>query len=226
TRKLDFARATGERGIALALAVNGLARKDVEIVDIDNPDNPSFTPVQTPAELWAHARKSRGWARAEIRALEEGRVDAIYINDGRSPSLVETGRFKVIEDLALYPDWTLQVANGPITMAVNTDFAKRHPEVVVGFLRASIRAGRWINANPDAAIPILLRVTSYTCARQIRRQIEIGDFDFVPNLSPRNLEATKIQKDFLLAHGYQKNDFDVDQWADHQYLEQALCSLS
>ncbi len=31
----------------------------------------------------------------------------------------------------------------------------------------------------------------------------------VPNLSPQNLAAIEIGKDFMLSHGYIKNDFDV-----------------
>jgi hypothetical protein len=31
----------------------------------------------------------------------------------------------------------------------------------------------------------------------------------VPNLSPQNLVSVEIGKDFMLSHGYIKNDFDV-----------------
>ncbi len=35
----------------------------------------------------------------------------------------------------------------------------------------------------------------------------------VPNLSPQNLAAVEIGKDFMLSHGYIKNNFDVQKWA-------------
>jgi hypothetical protein len=41
----------------------------------------------------------------------------------------------------------------------------------------------------------------------------IKDIDMVPNLSPKNLVAVEIGKDFMLSHGYIKNDFDVSRWA-------------
>ena len=41
----------------------------------------------------------------------------------------------------------------------------------------------------------------------------IKHVDMVPNLSPQNLASVEIGKDFMLKHGYIKNDFDVQQWA-------------
>jgi hypothetical protein len=49
--------------------------------------------------------------------------------------------------------------------------------------------------------------------------------DMVPNLSPQNLAAIEIGKDFMVSHGYIKNDFDVKQWAAPQFLEQAAKEL-
>ena len=47
-------------------------------------------------------------------ALLEGVVDAIYTQSKVLQHLQEaTGKLKAIEDLSLYPDWTLQVANIP-----------------------------------------------------------------------------------------------------------------
>ncbi len=43
----------------------------------------------------------------------------------------------------------------------------------------------------------------------------------VPSLNARNLETVKIGKDFMVSHGYIKNDFDVDEWARPEFLEQA-----
>ena len=47
----------------------------------------------------------------------------------------------------------------------------------------------------------------------------------VPNLSPQNLGAVEIGKDFMLSHGYMKNDFDVQKWAAPEFLEQAAKEL-
>ena len=47
----------------------------------------------------------------------------------------------------------------------------------------------------------------------------------VPNLSPQNLVAIDIGKDFMRSHGYIKNDFDVREWAAPEFLERAAKEL-
>ena len=53
----------------------------------------------------------------------------------------------------------------------------------------------------------------------------IEHIDMVPNLSPQNLASVEIGKDFMLSHGYIKNDFDVQKWAAPEFLEQAAREL-
>jgi ABC-type nitrate/sulfonate/bicarbonate transport system substrate-binding protein len=53
----------------------------------------------------------------------------------------------------------------------------------------------------------------------------IATFDFVPNLSPKNLAGIEIEKNFLRDHGYLKRDFDVKAWADASFLQAALKGL-
>ena len=47
----------------------------------------------------------------------------------------------------------------------------------------------------------------------------------VPNLSPQNLAAIEICKDFMFSHGYISNDFDVHEWAAPEFLERAATEL-
>ncbi|MBE2213936.1 MAG: ABC transporter substrate-binding protein [Opitutaceae bacterium] len=222
TDKIDHRRATTEHGIEKTLAVHGLSRKDVQIVDIDDDDDHTGNPAQKPAELWAQ-RPVDGWS-LEAQALRDGKVDAIFdYSVGVAHRLEKTGEFKVIEDLDRHPDWTLKIANSPRTISVSAELADEHPEIVVAFLRAAIRAGRWINAHPAAAADIFRRVTVYPATCQIRAALP--NYDLVPNLSAQNLAGLTIEKNFLLSHGYIKNDFDVNQWADHSFLAEALKGL-
>lgn len=223
--KIDFSRATAHRGILLALELAGLTESDASIVDLPDADDPRFLPAQRPSELWAQSREHHfnpAFAK-DLIALQDGHIDAIYGNPGRTDALVKSGKYTVIEDLASHPDWTLQIANGPYTNAVNTEFAKAHPEVVVAFLRASVRAGRWINRHRAAAAEIFRRVTLYDNVKVIEK--EIATTDFVPQLSPKNIAAIEILKNFLRKHGYVTNDFAASDWADNSYLEEAIRSL-
>ena len=134
-----------------------------------------------------------------------------------------TGKFKAIEDLSRYPDWTLQVANIPATITCTEVMAEKHPELAVAFMKGMIRVGRWANEHKRAAAAILDRQTFYLDSEHTYEGIK--PIDLVPNLSPQNLVSVEIGKDFMLSHGYIKNDFDVQKWAAPEFLEQAAKEL-
>lgn len=227
--KIDHRRATTEHGILTTLKVHGLKREDVQWINVEDADAHDEAPASRPAGVWGQA--GRGWNQLaggvrtlEAKALLDGRIDALYdYSVGTAKVLEATGLFKVIEDLDNYPDWTLRIANAPRTLAVSKEFAEENRDIVVAYIRANIRAGRWINANPDAAAEIFLRTTIYPDAGEIAKALR--HYDLVPNLSAQNRAGLTIEKDFLLKHGYIKNDFDIDQWADPSYLEEAYASL-
>jgi ABC-type nitrate/sulfonate/bicarbonate transport system substrate-binding protein len=83
--------------------------------------------------------------------------------------------------------------------------------------------GRWANEHKRAAAAILDKQTFYLDVDHTYRGIE--HIDMVPNLSPQNLVSVEIGKDFMLSHGYIKNDFDVQKWAAPEFLEQAAKEL-
>jgi ABC-type nitrate/sulfonate/bicarbonate transport system substrate-binding protein len=97
--------------------------------------------------------------------------------------------------------------------------AEEHPELVVTLLKGYIKVGRWANDHKRAASVILNRQTFYLDADDTYEGIRL--IDMVPNLSPQNLASIEIGKDFMLSHGYIKNDFDVNQWAAPEFLEKA-----
>lgn len=221
--KIDWWRASAHRAVLEALALAGLRPADVELVDVPDPDTHVAGEFQKPSQVWT--TRKRDFGNPEVRALAEGRVDAIYSSNGRTSALEETGEFKVIEDLGRHPDWTLRVSNSPFTISVNTRLAEEHPEAVVAFLRAGIRGGRWIRSNPEEAAEVLTRVTFYRNARDVRRLLAETDADLVPSLSPKHLAGLELQKQFLLDHGYIEHDVDVRKWANPTFLEKALAGL-
>ena len=134
-----------------------------------------------------------------------------------------TGKFKAIEDLSRYPDWTLQVANIPAVITCTAEMAEQHPELVVTFMKGMIKVGRWGNEHKHAAAAILDKQTFYRDVEDTYRGIK--DIDLVPNLSPQNMASIEIGKDFMFSHGYIKNDFDVHEWAAPEFLEKAAEEL-
>ncbi len=140
-------------------------------------------------------------------SLEKGVIDAMYTQTGPFQHLQEaTGKFKAIEDLSRYPDWTLQVANIPAAITCSDVMAEKHPELAVTFMKGMIKVGRWANEHKHAAAVILDKQTYYLDVEDTYRGIK--DVDMVPNLSLQNLAAVEIGKDFMVSHGYIKNDFD------------------
>jgi ABC-type nitrate/sulfonate/bicarbonate transport system substrate-binding protein len=231
TIKNDWWRIQEEQGIELMLRINGMSRKDVEIVEFpyadDWYDNPEMMGpvIDNASELWLKRDHKHDLAFRPLEtALEKGIVDAIYTQSKPFQHLQEaTGKFKAIEDLSRYPDWTLQVCNVPAVITCTDVMAEKHPELVVTFMKAMIKVGRWGNEHKHAAAAILDKQTYYLDVEDTYRGIK--DVDLVPNLSPQNLAAIEIGKDFMFSHGYIKNDFDVHEWAAPEFLEQAAKEL-
>jgi ABC-type nitrate/sulfonate/bicarbonate transport system substrate-binding protein len=184
-----------------------------------------LSPMENASELWLKRDHKHDLAfRPLEKALENGLVDAIYTQSKPFQHLQEaTGKFKAIEDLSKYPDWTLQVANVPAVITCTDVMAEQHPELVIAFMKGMIKVGRWGNEHKHAAAAILDKQTLYLDLEDTYRGIK--DVDLVPNLSAQNLTAIEIGKDFMLSHGYIKNDFDVQKWAAPEFLEQAAREL-
>ena len=115
------------------------------------------------------------------------------------------------------------MANIPAAITCTKVMAEEHPELAVAFMKGMIRVGRWANEHKHAAAAILNRQTFYLDVEDTYRGIK--DMDMVPNLSPQNLVSVEIGKDFMLKKGYIKNDFDVNEWAAPEFLEQAAREL-
>jgi ABC-type nitrate/sulfonate/bicarbonate transport system substrate-binding protein len=228
--KNDWWRIQEEQGIELMLMLNDMTRDDVEIVDFPYPDdwydNPAMlTPMENPSELWLKRDHKHDLAFRPLEtALLNGTVDAIYTQTGPFQHIQEqTGKIKAIENLANYPDWTLQGANVPATCTVSDVACEEHPELVVTLLKGLIKVGRWANEHKHAAAAILDKQTYYLDVEDT--YWNILKVDMVPTLSPYNLEALQINKDFMLSHGYIENDFDVFEWAAPEFLEKAAAEL-
>ena len=229
--KLDWWRAQEEQGIELMLHLNGMTRDDVEIVEFpyadDFYDKPELlAPIENLTDYQGtRDHKHELGFRPLEPALLNGVVDAIYTQSKVFQHLQEdTGKIKTIEDLSRYPDWTLQGANLPAVITCTDVMAEKHPELVIAYLKSMIKVGRWGNEHKHAAAVILDKQTYYRDVEDTYKNIK--DIDLIPNLSLKNMAAIDLSKDFLLSHGYIKNDFDVNDWADPDFLEQAARDLA
>ena len=230
TIKNDWWRIQEHMGITSMLRLNDMTMNDVKIVEFpyadDWYDDPKMLePMLNPTDLWATRNHKHDLAFRPLEtALLEGKVDAIYTQSKVFQHLQEdTGQLKAIEDLSRYPDWTVQVANTPAVITCTDVMAKEHPELVVTYMKAMIKVGRWANEYKRAAAVILDRQTFYRDAEDTYQGIK--HVDMVPNLSPQNMACIEIGKDFMLKQGYIKNDFNVQKWAAPEFMEQAAKEL-
>jgi len=229
--KTDWWGIQEEQGIELMLRMNGMTRADVEIVEFPYPDDWYDVPemmgpeMENPSELWLRRDHKHDLAFRPLEtALEKGVIDAMYSQSRVLSVLSETtGKFKSIEDLSRYPDWTLQVANIPAAITCTVEMYEQHRELAVAFLKGMIKVGRWANEHKHAAAAILDKQTFYRDVEDTYDGIRL--VDMVPNLSPQNLVSVEIGKDFMLSHAYIKNDFNVHEWAAPDILEQAAREL-
>jgi ABC-type nitrate/sulfonate/bicarbonate transport system substrate-binding protein len=229
--KTDWWGIQEEQGIELMLRMNGMTRNDVQIVEFPYPDDWYDVPemmgpeMENPSELWLRRDHKHDLAFRPLEtALEKGVIDAMYSQSKVLSVLSETtGKFKSIEDLSRYPDWTLQVANIPAAITCSDVMAEKHPELAIAFMKGMIKVGRWANEHKHAAAAILDKQTFYRDVEDTYEGIRL--VDMVPNLSPQNLVSVEIGKDFMLGHGYIKNDFDVHKWAAPEFLEKAAREL-
>ena len=140
TIKNDWWRIQEHQGIELMLRLNGMTMDDVQIVEFPYPDDwydkpEMMDPMENPSELWLKRDHKHDLAFRPLEtALEKGVIDAMYMQSKVLQRAAEaTGKFKSIEDLSRYPDWTLQVANIPAAITCTDVMAEKHPELVVTF---------------------------------------------------------------------------------------------
>ena len=149
TIKTDWWGIQEEQGIELMLRMNGMTRKDVNIVEFPYPDDWYDKPemmgplMENPSELWLRRDHKHDLAFRPLEtALEKGAIDAMYMQSGPLSQLSEaTGKFAAIEDLSRYPDWRLQVANIPAAITCSDVMAEKHPELAVTFMKGMIKVG-------------------------------------------------------------------------------------
>lgn len=222
-RKLDFGRVPQHRGVRDALLVNNVGIDEVIIVDLLHDDWAVEKPSATPAERAGRYTERKYLDAHDVKALDAGEVDAIFSNRAKTKALEATGKFKAIEDLGRYPDWTLTGAGTPV-ISVSGKLAREHPEYIIAYLRAAIRGGRWVNENPRAAAELFASKSGpHLDIGELAR--ELASKDYVPKLDPQALGGLEVQKKFLKDFGYIKNDFNIADWVDPSFLAEAHASL-
>jgi ABC-type nitrate/sulfonate/bicarbonate transport system substrate-binding protein len=209
---LDVRGAAALRGYLSALSTEGLGHKDVEFVELTrNADDGSND---------LSARGSFAYSFGdEVRALLDGRVDAIFVKDSRGQAVSAFLNAVQVIDLGSHPDPHVRINYGwPRPLTIDGALLREYPDVVERLLAVLIEAGEWAIEHPKETLELT--------AREVRMPeafVAAGH----PNLHERlvtDLDSDWIgwlteYKDFLLQWGYIRNDFDVASWIDWKPLE-------
>lgn len=207
---IDFQRGANFHGLANGLGIVGLGRDDVTFVDITIPRG-----VRNPA----------GSGSAEIEALFDGQVDAVFLRQSSGLRLFrEHGdRLRELVRLTDEADPLRRINNGtPRPVTVHRSFLEAHRDLVVRYLGALLRAADWSEANPTEALDALTREDGRSSSEIIAATFPRYATSLHPKLTQDYIDGLEAQKDFLFAWGFLEADFSVADWIDGGPLQEAL----
>ncbi|MFZ5526757.1 MAG: ABC transporter substrate-binding protein [Pseudomonadota bacterium] len=208
-------------GFKGALSIAGLTFDDVEFVE---------TAVATASPGLANpvgaAGNGLGSLWSGLQQVADGTVDAAYVKGSAAlDSALQLGLVVGIE-LDNFEDKRVRVNNGtPRPITVHQDLIENNFELVVGFLYQSLRAAEWAKGNLDGVLDVLKGETRGSDAG-VRDTYRNGFHNHLhPDLSPERVALYRLQKKFLLLHGFLDADFDLDSWIDRRPLDEAYRRL-
>jgi ABC-type nitrate/sulfonate/bicarbonate transport system substrate-binding protein len=211
---IDFQRGAAQHGFITALLLYGLKKGDATWVDVEAPSY----------DLQDGPKVQRNENRhAELDALNNGLVDAIFVRFARGVNLSNTPGYRQIININEHPDPLVRVNNGtPRPITVDRAFLKKHPEIVARYLAVLLRTAGWAAKNQLEVVGLFTPESQNASVNDVIASHGANvHLSFTPKLSDEYLKGLEVQKNFLRDWGYIKTDFDIDDWVVHEPLEQA-----
>jgi len=220
--RIDFWRAGAIRTYEVALATAGLTLDDVELVDV-----PVETPYIDPAagssitgSIFSSARR-RSPLSSDLTALVEGRVDAIFTESSFATHLRRFLGAHVVYDVHTHPDPRVRHNNAiPQAFTVSAALSRDRPDLVARVVAQALIAADWAKSNRERLIHIT--------ALEANVPEEVADATYPKlehqlrtTLDPDVVDLIRLRKQFLLSHGFIKQDFDLETWIDRRPLRDA-----
>jgi ABC-type nitrate/sulfonate/bicarbonate transport system substrate-binding protein len=221
--QIDFWRATSLRGIVTTLEIAGLGVRDVEIIDLP-VDETYLVPIAEDhrGSLWT-ARTLRRLQARELFALIKGEVDAIFTGGPRGLDLQALINARVVFDIGRHPDPHVRISNDtPTAITVSGKLARENPELVARYLARLICASDWAREHEDETRRIVARDIGSAEEWVAEAFDPLLHLRLEPELSDQSIAALESQKDFLLANGFIRNNFNVREWINPEPLARAF----
>ncbi|MEQ8155037.1 MAG: aliphatic sulfonate ABC transporter substrate-binding protein [Clostridiaceae bacterium] len=148
-------------------------------------------------------------------ALLGGTIDAIVEGDSSAFKLVAAKTGRIILNCNKNPEW-----KGANLVISRTDFAKENPQVIVALLKALDKAKNFTDKNPEETKVIWAKSGT---SKQIYDQLyPSNDFKLNVELNKESLNFVDRTKKFLIDDKLINKDFDINEWADNRYYEEAI----
>ena len=214
---IDFNRATALRAYFKALELEGLGLKDVELVD-------THAAPRRPAgiDLNAQGRRIRsgGSYNAEVKALLNGEVDAIFAKGVYGLEVTRAIAARVVTDIGFHPDPKVRINNGaPRTLTVDSGLLDARPDLVARFLKRVVDAGDWARAHAAETADFIARETSsYPDLVRVAYGEDVHQH-LDTFLNHESINALADFTGFLFEHGFLKSHFSVHEWISHKPFE-------
>ncbi|MFE5501136.1 MULTISPECIES: ABC transporter substrate-binding protein [Amycolatopsis] len=211
----SFPRAMALHGFTNALRLAGRTLADVTVTEVD---------VNRDPQVRGRATGGTTWGVAELLA---GEVDAIYVKGARAAEVAREHGLRVAVDLDTATTRRGRVNNGtPRPITVHADLLEHRPELVVGFLAASLRAADWAATHLDEVRTVLAGETFSGPEGVVAAYGDGFHRTLHPDLSAERIELLGVQKQFLYTHGFLAADFDLGAWVEHEPLARAKALIA
>lgn len=205
---IDFWQAMALAGFTGALGSVGLTLADARLTEVT---------AQPGAGQWT----------AELTALREGRVDAVYVKGALAVEAAQRFGAEVAVELDAEPDRRTRVNNGtPRPVTVRQDLLDARPDLVARFLAVLLRAADWAAERPGEVARILGAETGAGAAGVAGAYAADSHRTLHLSLAPDRLDLLAQQERLLRQHGFLPEPVDVAAWADPEPLRAAQALLA
>ena len=167
-----------------------------------------------------------GTLEAERKALMSGSADIVVFTQGRGLPMLKSGKFKELFAVPGDAPWPYLLTNSfPVVTTVSRELARRRPELVVLWMKMEILAARWAAANLRDFLETLSGCNGIPPdALKEACRPDMASY-FEPGFSEESLRLLRMIRDFLVAEKVIPETFDLNEWVDTSFLNQALNEL-
>ena len=217
----NFWRFAALKGIVSALQVHSMSVRDIRLVDVTEDWDPH---ERRDVQRRDAPSTPRCEYRNQLRALQDGQVDAVF-GKGPESALLEReadGTIRRMFDLRSAPTMEDRVNNStPRLLTTSRQMVEEHPEAVVRYLQTLIRAARRAVEHPLESGELVARECGVT-PHELRRCLEEAfETKLEPEVSDELLESVEVLKSFLHRHGFIERDFPLRDWVAAEPLAEA-----